>query len=271
MTLNQRLSKGTIEKTMYRIRAFVRKYGPEFSYKTISKNLQTYLHKAPATYNSEILALKRLAKYLNNEDLLKSFKHAPVDIIPQYTPTTKEIRAGYSALIEIKQKAIYLFLASTGLRKGELQNLTLDKIDWENRCVKADHFTRTKRSGITFFNQETEQILQQYLSEREENDSRLFVISDRQWKAMWNIVQHGAGVRITAKSLRRWHSVELGEKGVGDRYIDIFQGRAPRTTLAKHYTSHGIKRLKTVYDRAGLRIILASISSPVRTVESLIE
>jgi len=267
MTLNLRLSKGTIEKTMYRIRAFVRKWGYDFSDKTISKQLTSYLSKAPATYNSEILALKRLAHYLGAEDLLKSYKHAPVDIIPQYTPSTEEIRSGYYALTELKQKAIYLFLASTGIRKGELENLTLDKIDWENRCVKADHFTRTKRSGITFFNQETEQIIQKYLVERGEENERLFVQSDRQWKNMWNKVHQMAGVRITTKSLRRWHSVELGEKGVGDRYIDVFQGRAPRTTLAKHYTSHGIKRLKTVYDRANLSVLSTFQKSPIRTLE----
>jgi integrase len=271
MRLNLRFSEGTIEKTMYRIRAFVRNWGYEFSDKTISNQLTSYLSKAPSTYNSEILALKRLAKYLGREDLLKSYKHAPVDIIPQYTPTTEEIRAGYYALPELKQRAIYLFLASTGIRKGELENLTFDKIDWENRCVKADHFTRTKRSGITFFNQETEQIIQQYLAKREDEDQRLFVISDRQWKAIWNKVHQVTGVRITTKSLRRWHSVELGEQGIGDRYIDVFQGRAPRTTLAKHYTSHGIKRLKSVYDRADLSLISVPSSSPTRTVEPLAE
>ncbi len=271
MTLNLRLSQGTIEKTLYRLKAFVRKYGPEFSNETISTHLKSYLHKAPATYNSEILSLKRLAKYLNNEELLKSFKHAPVDIVPQYTPTTQEIRAGYQALTQLIHKAIYLFLATTGLRKGEVENLTQDKIDWNSRCVKADHFTRTKRSGITFFNEETEQLLRKYLSFRRDDDPRLFIVSDRQWKAMWNIVHQGAGVRITAKTLRRWQSVELGEQGIGDRYIDVFQGRAPRTTLAKHYTSHGIKRLKTVYDRAKLSIISVSKSSPVRRNEPLIE
>jgi integrase len=271
MTLNLRLAEGTIVKTMYRTRAFVKKWGNEFSDKTISNQLKSYLSKAPATYNTEILALKRLAKYLDLEDLLKSYKHAPVDIIPQYTPTTEEIRAGYNALSELKQKAIYLFLASTGIRKGELENLSMDKIDWANRCVKPDHFTRTKRSGITFFNQETEQIIQQYLAKREDDDQRLFVISDRQWKAMWNKVHQVTGVRITTKSLRRWQSVELGEKGTGDRYIDIFQGRAPRTTLAKHYTSHGIKRLKTVYDRAELAVLSVSINSQDRTVEPLVE
>ena len=184
---------------MFRIRAFVRNWGYEFSDETISKQLTSYLKKAPSTYNAEILALKRLARYLQAEDLLTSYKHAPVDIIPQYTPTTEEVRAGYHTLTELNQKTIYLFLASTGLRKGEVENLTLDKIDWENRCVKADHFTRTKRSGITFFNQELEQMIHQYLSTREDEDQRLFIISDRQWKSMWNNVETGAGVRNPQK------------------------------------------------------------------------
>jgi hypothetical protein len=37
----------------------------------------------------------------------------------------------------------------------------------------------------------------------------------------------------------------MGELGVPDRYVDAFQGRAPRSVLANHYTGKGIDRLKS--------------------------
>lgn len=64
-----------------------------------------------------------------------------------------------------------------------------------------------------------------------------------------------AGVQITSKVLRAWISTEMGELGVADRFIDIFQGRAPRSVLAKHYTGKGLQRLKRIYEKANLKVL----------------
>jgi len=47
----------------------------------------------------------------------------------------------------------------------------------------------------------------------------------------------------------------MGELGVPDRYVDVFQGRAPRTVIAKHYTGKVLERLKRIYYKAGLKIL----------------
>jgi hypothetical protein len=47
----------------------------------------------------------------------------------------------------------------------------------------------------------------------------------------------------------------MGELGVQDRYIDIFCGRASKSVLAKHCTSREIQKLKSIYDRAGLKVL----------------
>jgi len=46
----------------------------------------------------------------------------------------------------------------------------------------------------------------------------------------------------------------MGELGVPDRFVNIFQGRAPRSVLAKHYTGKGLETLKRIYDKANLRV-----------------
>ena len=84
---------------------------------------------------------------------------------------------------------------------------------------------------------------------------RLFVVSDRQWKKIWKQASKSADVKVTSKVLRAWFSTEIGELGVADRFIDIFQGRAPRSVLAKHYTGKRLLRLKRIYDKANLKII----------------
>ena len=42
---------------------------------------------------------------------------------------------------------------------------------------------------------------------------------------------------------------------IPDRYIDIFQGRAPKRVLAKHYTPQGVRLLREIYDKANLEIL----------------
>jgi len=41
---------------------------------------------------------------------------------------------------------------------------------------------------------------------------------------------------------------------VPDRFADVFQGRAPRSVLAKHYTGKGLETLEKIYKRADLKV-----------------
>jgi len=56
-------------------------------------------------------------------------------------------------------------------------------------------------------------------------------------------------LKISPQKLREWICNEMGRLGVGDRFIDAYCGRVPRTVLAQHYTDFSPERLKEVYDR----------------------
>ena len=132
--------------------------------------------------------------------------------------------------------------------------MTRDDVDFETRCVKSKHDTRTKRAGVTFYNSECETYLEKYLASRNDDNSKLFRIGQYQFFLLWKKASKAAGVKITPQVLRKWHSTELGELMVPDRFVDVFQGRAPRNVLAKHYTGNGLKRMKRIYDKAGLKV-----------------
>jgi integrase len=156
----------------------------------------------------------------------------------------------------VRARAIYLFIATTGLRKGEILNLSKSQVNLKNHLVIPMHFTRKKRNGITFYNEETATSLNQYLSERKDSSEKLFPISERSWREIWKDASKSADVKITAKILRAWFSVEMGEQGVPDRFVDMFQGRAARSALAKHYTGKGLEMLKRIYDKAKLKVLI---------------
>ncbi len=106
---------------------------------------------------------------------------------------------------------------------------------------------------LFFFKQETV-VGSENLQSRYDDSDRLSVISDRQWKKIWNQASESEGVSVTSKVLRAWFSAEMGELGTPDRFIDIFQGRSPRSVLAKHYTGKRSLRFKRIYDKPDLKI-----------------
>jgi integrase len=189
--------------------------------------------------------------------MITSFKMAAVDEwhFNENLPSKEQVRKGFEGLETTRAKAIYLFTASTGLRKGEILNVIKSQVDMRTHSVIPRHFTRKKRSGITFYNSEAAQWLERYLEERKDNSERLFKISDRAWRRIWRTASRNAEVTITSKILRAWFSTEMGELNVPDRFVDVFQGRAPRSVLAKHYTGKALETLKRIYNRASLRIL----------------
>ncbi len=154
--------------------------------------------------------------------------------------STEQVEKGFYGLKDTRAKAVYLFTATNGLHRIEILRLLKSQVNLETRTVIPMHFTRKKRSGITFYNAETETWLNQYLEEKKGDSERLFLISERAWREVWRDASKAADAKISAKILRAWFSTEMGELGIPDRVIDIFQGRAPRTVIAKtlHWKEH---------------------------------
>ena len=78
-----------------------------------------------------------------------------------------------------------------------------------------------------------------------------FLISDY---AKFNI-SLALALELKPNDLRDFFSQEFGKALIPDRYIDIFQGTAPRGILAKHYTPRGIRLLREIYDKANLKVL----------------
>jgi integrase len=267
MKVNMRLMPRTVKETIGNTARYLESSNHIVSYETVAEYLKGYLNKAPKTYNSQITTLRRFVRdFLRHPELIMRFKMAPVDYAMLNCshvklPSKVQLKKGFEALTDTEAKAIYLFTATTGLRKNEILDLTKDKVDFKLRAVIPQHFTRVKRSGVTFYNVETETWLKRYLAERHHNDSHLFVISDRKNREIWKTASKAAGIKISPQILRVWFSTEMGELGVPDRFVDMFQGRAPRSVLAKCYTGKGLEQIKRIYDKAELKLLAETQSS----------
>ena len=258
MTVNMRLEKRTVRETKSNIHRYLESSNYVVNYETVSKFLKSYMSKSSRTYNAQLTSLRRFVRdFLHAPESILDFKMAPVDLLGKniVLPSKEQLRKGFEALTEDGEKALFLFTASTGLRRSEIMGLTKDKIDFTLKSVIPNHFTRVKRSGITFFNSETKEYLIRYLSLRPD-DAKVFRIYPKKCKLFWKKASEASGVKISPQILRVWFSNELGEQLIPDRFVDIFQGRAPRSVLAKNYTAKGIERLKKIYEKADLTLLV---------------
>ncbi len=125
MRINMRLERSTVQNTLEDVRRCLRSSNCTVSYNSVASHLKSYLTKASKTYNSQITSLRRFIRdFLSVGDLISSFKMAPVDEPQRFTDVTKkQVKAGFQGQPDPRSKAIYLFTATTGLRKGEILNL----------------------------------------------------------------------------------------------------------------------------------------------------
>jgi len=206
------------------------------------------------------LALSSLKAYFRDfkklGNLVESFKFPSKPFRPKIIPSKKAIQKFYDARTENRMCAIFMTFATSGLRHGELFSLTVQDVNFQKRMIiPNNHKGTTKKSWITFYNEETEKILNEYLPERPQRGNKLFPISSRDFKAMWKEASKNSVVHITPKVLRDWFCCEMGELGMQDRYVDAFCGRVPKSVLARHYTDYSPRKLKRIYDRASLMVL----------------
>ena len=247
------------------LRKFLRFTRGRVTGEKIAEFVAMYRDRPIGTQHNVGKALRRFFRdYLKRPDLLEGIKFNWAAPPPRYqsVPTLEEVREGFYALNRTDQKVAYLLLATTGLRKSEVLALRPEHVVWEYRAVipRIDH--RTKRTGITFFNREAEAWLKYYMkTERPEGAELLVPISEKGFRKIWPRASKRAGVKITPQVLRVWFAVQLRMAGVPDSFVDIFQGRAPKSVLARYYTPVGVRELREVYEKAELEL---GVPLPVR-------
>ncbi|MCX8182781.1 MAG: site-specific integrase, partial [Candidatus Methanomethyliaceae archaeon] len=177
-------------------------------------------------------------KYLG-VDVMDDFRVPSVSAIPKSIPSKKDLQRFFGALETNRDRALFLLFATSGLRRHEVFSLKIQNIDFKMRAVLPSTHGSTKRAWASFFNQEAEFYLTLYLSEaRLKPNSYLF--KERLSKKIWYHAREKTGLDITPQVLREWFAEEMARLGVPDRFIDAFQGRIPRSVLARHYTDYSL-------------------------------
>ena len=209
-------------------------------------------------YKNALMALKVFFRdFLQKPDLVSSFKFPHRVFKPKQIVTKEQIRTFYGALETSKEKALFLLYATSGLRRQEIFTLTFDDVDFEKRMITpSNHFGETKKSWVSFYNKEADQMLKQYLSEKKKSRSnRLFPMQRHEDVELWKTAKEKTVIDITPQKLRQWFCQEMINKGISETYVDAFCGRVPKSVLARHYTDFSQEVLKKFYCSVNLRLL----------------
>lgn len=194
-----------------------------------------------------------------DKEIAKSFKIPESSPSPKQVPDKEGLRKIYDQLEELPFKVAYLLLATSGLRRGELMKLTPKQLEPATRTIyppgKKDK-RQTKRQWVTFYNHEAERELKKFGIKDKRTEEKIFQFHPATLtRHLARASKRAETVKTTPQILRIWFADQLNRLGVADRYIDALCGRAPKSVLAKHYTDFSPRRLREVYEEAGLEVL----------------
>jgi len=226
-----------------------------------------YSDYAPNTIANVVKSIRAFIKYLKTktddpqkkyllDEAVRYLKTPQIPVVPADVPDKLELRKFYEALETDREKAMFLMLATSGLRKHELLSLTVEDIDLETRIIRPKtRSSQTKHVWITLYGEEAHEPLIRYIKNRNSgNGSKLF--NDSFIRRTFDRANRITGLHLTPQRLREYFCQRLKDAKVDRDYIDAFCGRIGSMSVqGKHYTDLTPTNLKGVYDGAGLNVL----------------
>jgi integrase len=156
LSIDLHLSARTVEGYCYTIRRYS-KANQDHTVEGIREFLSSIREKEGA-YANYIKAFRRFFRdFKDRPDLVASFRFPASKFSPVEVPSVEDIRKYYSFIERPILRALFLILATSGLRLNEALSLTIDQVDFKTRMIKPkQHSGRTKLVWLSFFNEEAE-------------------------------------------------------------------------------------------------------------------
>ena len=240
----RRSKRTAYEKVWFIKRLFktVNKKPDEFSREDLRCFSKSLENLSAATYKNALMALKVFFRdFLEMPQVVASFKFPHQIFKPKQIVSKEQLKQFYECLETLKEKALFLLYATTGLRREEILSLKPEDIDLSKRMITPNnHEGETKKSWVSFYNEEAEIVLKEYLTSKKPSRSqRLFPMQRDEVVELWKSAREKTCIDITPQKLRQWFCSEMLRLGVSETYVDAFCGRVPKSVLARHYTDFG--------------------------------
>ncbi len=191
------------------------------------RDIQVYIQKKKESCNPNyisniISSFKAYFRDYKGLFWMDDYKHpsSPLKLKPEIEK--EEVRKFIEAIDDLGVKGVALFLASSGLRRGEVLSLKESDVDRGLRSlIPSCHSGQTKHSGITFYNEEVESCLLEYeekQTQKEKESNRLLPVRYERFFYAWKRAREKSGIYLKPKDLRDFFSQEMGKAFVPDRH-----------------------------------------------------
>jgi len=254
----------TVEGYSGIIRKFLRWAGDrQVTRRLIREYKLTLREAAKATRANFVKAARRFFRdFLGRPDLVEGMRMPRETALERAKKhlsvgaTREELRRFYEALLTDEGRAIFMLLLKSGLRVHEVLGLRFCDVDFERRMINPAEGSTTKRTWVTFYDEEAAQALEKWLEIRGEPESpeeRIFRMKTRIGiEKQFRKASEKAGVKLRPKDLRVIFAKMLRRAGVDSIYIDAFCGRVPATVQAAHYMGdeYTPENLQQIYQKA---------------------
>jgi integrase/recombinase XerD len=146
------------------------------------------------------------------------------------------------ATLNLRDRAIIVTLAKTGVRRGELVEVDLADIDWEQQSIQVEE-TAKRDNCLVFFDGECARVLERWLSTRRERDPTTDALFLNQYgdrlkrNGYYEVVtKHAETVglhdpdsddlqeRFTPHCCRHWFTTHLRRSGMPREFIQELRG-----------------------------------------------
>lgn len=177
--------EGLSKKTLYNYSLELNKFS-QFFHKPISTinsmDIRMYMaamseKRSESTTNTKMTVIRDFFQWLQNEEYITA--NPTKKIKPVKEPETKrepltdeEVEILRESLEDIREKAIFEFLLSTGCRVDEIVKIKISEVDWSRMTLKVTGKGNKERR--VYFNERTKIILKKYLKTRKGDSEYLF-------------------------------------------------------------------------------------------------
>ncbi len=226
-----------------------------FTYSLHDKN-------SPTSVIRKLSSLRVFGRYLVREKILNRnvFEDISLPKKPKYLPSFVTVDEAFELIdgitkedfISRRNKAIFDFLYSAGLRVSEVVNLKVEQINFQSRLIRV--MGKGKKERIIPLGEKALDSLKSYMEERERKgfgDKEYLFLNIRgnklSTRMVENYIKKYGKKDITPHSLRHSFATHLLESGADLRSIQKLLGHESLSTTQK-YLHLNFDRLASVYD-----------------------
>lgn len=220
-------------------------------FKKFTEYLLKVKSEARSTINARLSALRSYYKYLYNESIIHHNVATKIAFVKQLQNPVMEVLdqqdvfKSLDRISDVRDRALFETLYSTGVRESELSNLNIENIDFENELVIVIH-GKGKKTRVTPISKDALKWIKAYVGTRKTGPLFLNPRGQRLgYKSIYNLCV--LYFEVSPHKLRHAFATHMMEATGNTKAVSEMLGHATAKFTEKRYVHLKGKNLSRIY------------------------